>query len=246
MNESVDVKIAVSDALRTAIEANDLPGFRVVYNAIEIDETPANPGGVRAFREKFGLGDDAIFTIAGRVHEQKGHLQAVKILATVLKRCARARLLVMGKKSEFEKYAGALVDQVQVRDRITVTDWLAGDDLRNAYMASDVFITPSICLDTFGLVNVEAMNYKKPVVGTVFGGTSEVVEHGVTGYIENPYDVETFGRRVAELLNNPGLRRSMGEAGFERLREKFAMPRLVAETLAIYRSLEIAASGRRK
>lgn len=235
MNRDVDVKIAVSDALRRAIEANDLPDFRVVHNAIEIDTREATAESVRAFREKFQLGDDLLFTIAGRVHELKGHLQAVKILAKVLPRCPKARLLVMGKKSEYEKYVGTLTDSLGVRPRVTVTDWLAGDDLTNAYAASDVFITASVCLDTFGLVNVEAMNHRKPVVGTVFGGTAEVVDHGVTGYVENPFDVDAFAARVAELLNNAELRRTMGEAGYRRLLERFTMPRLAGEMLEIYK-----------
>ncbi|MBI3818222.1 MAG: glycosyltransferase family 4 protein [Planctomycetes bacterium] len=234
MNRDVDVKIAVSDALRIAIEANDLKNFRVVHNAIEIDGRPTDPAAAAGFRKKFELGGDLLFTIAGRVHELKGHLQAVKILAKVLPKCPRARLLVMGKKSEYEKYVGELTDALGVRARVTVTDWLDGEDLRNAYAASDVFITPSVCLDTFGLVNVEAMNYRKPVVGTVFGGTGEVVEHGVTGYIENPFDVDAFASRVAELLNDAELRRTMGAAGYARLLDKFSMPRLARDMLAIY------------
>lgn len=246
MNRDVDVKIAVSDALRRAIEANDLPNFRVVHNAIEIDTIHTNPESLRAFRDKYQLGDDVLFTIAGRVHALKGHVQAVKILAKVLPRCPRARLLVMGKKSEYEKYVGELTDALGVRSRVTVTDWLAGEELKNAYAVSDVFVTPSVCLDTFGLVNVEAMNHKKPVVGTIFGGTPEVVDHGTTGYVENPFDVDAFAARVTELLLDTDLRRSMGEAGFRRLVERFAMPRLAAEMLAIYEEAAagVAAAGR--
>jgi glycosyltransferase involved in cell wall biosynthesis len=92
-------------------------------------------------------------------------------------------------------------------------------------------------------VNVEAMNFSKPVVGTVFGGTPEVVEHGVTGYVENPFDVETFAKRVTELLGDPGRRRAMGEAGLLRLRERFAMPRLARDMAAIYG--ELRAQGAR-
>lgn len=240
MNRDVDVKIAVSDALRRAIEANDLPNFRVVHNAIELDAVEPSAAGVRAFRDRFQLGDDLLFTIAGRVHALKGHVQAVKILERVLSRCPRARLVVLGKKSEYEKYVGELTDRLGVRPRVTVTDWLAGDDLRNACAASDVFITPSTCLDTFGLVNVEAMMHRKPVVGTIFGGTPEVLEHGVTGFVENPFDVDAFGARVAQLLNDAPLRRAMGEAGHRRLLDRFTMPRLVAEMLAIYEEAKVA------
>lgn len=234
-DRAVDVRIAVSEALRRALEANRLADFRVVHNAIELDLAPVDPRGVAAFRARFRLGDDPVFALSGRVQEQKGHLQAVRVLARVRERLPRAKFLVMGKRADFERYVGSLADELRVRDAVVVTDWLAGEDLRCAYAAADVFVTPSTCLDTFGLVNLEAMGYRKPVVGTLYGGTPEVVEHGVTGYVENPYDVESYASRVCELLLDPALRAAMGEAGRRRLEERFTMPRLAREVLALYR-----------
>lgn len=235
LDASVDVRLCVSDELRRALEANDLTGFRTVHNAIEVDERPVDPRGVAELRRRFGLGDDPVVAISGRVHEQKGHLQLVKALARVVQSVPRARLLVLGKRADFDAYVKGLAQSLGVLDRIVVTDWLAGEELRHAYAAADVVATPSICLDTFGLVNLEAMNFRKPVVGTAFGGTPEVVEHGVTGYVENPFDVDAFAGRLAELLGSPARRAQMGEAGFRRLQERFRMERLAAEVLAIYR-----------
>ncbi len=235
LDECVDARIAVSDELRKALEANDLTGFETVHNAIEVDERPVDPSGVADFRRRFGLGDDPVFAIAGRVHEQKGHAQLVRILVEVRERVPRARLLILGRRSDFDVGVRPLAESLGVLDRIVVTDWLAGEDLRCAFAAADVVTTPSICLDTFGLVNLEAMGYRKPVVGTVFGGTPEVVEHGVTGFVENPFDVKVFASRIVELLQSPEKRRSMGEAGHRRLMERFTMPRLAREVLSIYR-----------
>ena len=72
-----------------------------------------------------------------------------------------------------------------------------------AYAAADVFVTPSICFDTFGLVNLEAMRYAKPVVASCFGGLPEVVVDGETGFIENPFDVQAFSDRLRILLDQP-------------------------------------------
>ena len=160
----------------------------------------------------------------------------MKILAKVRERLPNARLLVLGKKADFDRYVGSLADQLGVRRRVVVTDWLAGDELRLAYAATDVVVTPSTCLDTFGLVNLEAMNFRKPVVGTLFGGTPEVVDHGTTGYVENPFDVGAYASRVVELLEDGDLRRAMGDAGHARLLERFTMPRLARDVLAIYRA----------
>ncbi|MEZ6019540.1 MAG: glycosyltransferase [Planctomycetota bacterium] len=52
--------------------------------------------------------------------------------------------------------------------------WLDGAELQMAYAATDIFVTPRSASDTFGLVNLEAMQHAKPVVATVFGGSKEV------------------------------------------------------------------------
>ena len=122
-------------------------------------------------------------------------------------------------------------------------DTLSPGQLQAAYAATDVFATPSICFDTFGLVNLEAMEHGKPVVATVFGGSPEVVQSGSTGFVENPFDVPAFAARVAELLRDPGLRDRMGRAGRDRLLERFTIDRLTRDYLEEY---EAALAKRRK
>jgi glycosyltransferase involved in cell wall biosynthesis len=73
------------------------------------------------------------------------------------------------------------------------------------------------------------MQHAKPVVATTFGGSQEVIEHGRTGFIENPFDVEAYAGRIAELLNDPERARRMGELGRERLDAHFGMRRLADE-----------------
>jgi glycosyltransferase involved in cell wall biosynthesis len=83
-------------------------------------------------------------------------------------------------------------------------------------------------------VNLEAMEHKKPVVATSFGGSPEVVRAGETGLVANPFDVEAFAGAIAQLLRDEGLRRRMGEAGYLRLRQRFTIDRLTEEYLEEY------------
>jgi colanic acid/amylovoran biosynthesis glycosyltransferase len=80
------------------------------------------------------------------------------------------------------------------------------------------------------------------VVATLFGGSPEVVRDGRTGFVENPFDVEAFAGRVAELLRDPQLRERMGEAGRARLLEKFTIGRLASEYLEEYERARQAAA----
>jgi glycosyltransferase involved in cell wall biosynthesis len=106
-----------------------------------------------------------------------------------------------------------------------------------------VFVTPSICFDTFGLVNLEAMEHAKPVVATSFGGSPEVVQDGVTGFVANPFDLGAFSDAIARLLADPDLRARMGAAGRARLEAHFLIPRLAGEFLEEY-ALARSVAGR--
>jgi len=235
--------VAVSSELATAIRANRIRVDRTIHNAIRPDAEHPSPEEVDSFRRRFGLEGKQILTIAGRLHEQKGVLQLLEVLARLSPEFPDLRMLAMGRTEAWEEQFAPTARTLGVADRVVTTGWLDGTDLRAAYAATDVFATPSICFDTFGLVNLEAMGHRKPVVATLFGGSPEVIQDGVTGFVENPFDVPAFAGRVAELLRDPALRERQGEAGYRRLLERFTIERLASEYLEEYEAARMAARG---
>lgn len=234
LDRDVDQFVVVSDALGGIIEANGIRVHARVHNAIEPLEELPDPAAVRAFRRKLGLGDERVLAMGGRLHEQKGVGKLIQMLAHLAPEFPDVRLLVMGKRDVYDGEFRAQAEALGVADRIVPTGWLEADELQLAYAAADVFVTPSICFDTFGLVNLEAMQHQKPVVATQFGGSQEVVLHGETGFIANPFQVETYAEFLATLLRDGDLRRTMGERGYERLLEHFTIDRLGREYQAVY------------
>lgn len=231
----------VSDELGRAISANGIRVDRTVHNAIE--PRPVLPGkaAIAAFRSRFGLEDAPLLAIGGRLHEQKGVVELFRMLKLLGAEFPGVRLLVMGHRKVYDQEFAALAAELGVAERIVPTGWLDGDELSAAYAACDVLVTPSICFDTFGLVNLEAMEHGKPVVATVFGGSQEVVVDGVTGFIANPFDTEAYVERIARLLRDPALAARMGAAGRERALERFHIERLTGEFLEEYATaLELA------
>ena len=89
-------------------------------------------------------------------------------------------MLALGKE---EAYAGfqPRAKELGVEDLVVSTGWLDGEDLHCAMAATDVMLTPSTCFETFGMMNLEAMEFRRPVVATSFGGCPEVVRDGVNG-----------------------------------------------------------------
>ncbi len=84
---------------------------------------------------------------------------------------------------------------------------------------------------------LEAMAVARPVVATGVSGTQEVVEEAVTGYLVEPRNVQQLEDRLAALIANADLRKKMGEAGRQRVIEKFSAEIMIAKTDQLYDEL---------
>jgi glycosyltransferase involved in cell wall biosynthesis len=234
LRRDVDAVTVVSNALGEVLRANDVPVHTTVHNALKLAASGPADGAVAAFRARHGLVGKQVVAIGGRLHEQKGVGKLLDMLALLAPRFPDLRLLVMGKREVYDGEFAPLAAALGVADRVVPTGWLGPDELALAYAAMDVLVTPSICFDTFGLVNLEAMEHGKPVVATSFGGSREVVVHGETGYIENPFDVAAYAGWIERLLGDSGLAHRMGAAGRQRLHELFTIERLADDYQRVY------------
>jgi glycosyltransferase involved in cell wall biosynthesis len=113
--------------------------------------------------------------------------------------------------------------------------FVAHDELERLYARAAVVVLPSY-REGLPLCVIEAMAHGRPVVASAVGGTPELVEDGVTGFLVEPGDVEGLRSAIGRLLADPGLRRRMGLAGRERIVERCSSERVTAATLAAYRA----------
>jgi len=92
---------------------------------------------------------------------------------------------------------------------------------------------------TEGISNaiLEYMALGKPVVATDGGGTPEIVQDGITGYLIGTSDPVQLTSKIEILLNDPSLRERMGTAGRERVREHFSINRMVDEYIKLYKRI---------
>jgi glycosyltransferase involved in cell wall biosynthesis len=98
----------------------------------------------------------------------------------------------------------------------------------------DVLVCPSH-VEPFGINLIEGMACAVAVVGTRVGGIPEVIEEGVTGLLVPPKAPQALAEAVGRLLRNPDLRRTMGQAGRQRVLARFTVQKHTAEVVEVYR-----------
>ena len=99
--------------------------------------------------------------------------------------------------------------------------------------ACDIVVQPSHW-EGFGLVLVEAMAARRPVVATAVSAIPEVVRDGETGLLVPPHDPDALARALLQLCGDPEHRTRLGAAGAARVQSHFTAERMVRETLAVY------------
>jgi starch synthase len=117
------------------------------------------------------------------------------------------------------------------------------------YSNCRVFCCPSV-YEPFGIINLEAMACRAPVVASATGGIKEVVVDGETGYLvpfdqdpvtSFPLHPERFARdlavRIQALLSNPDRCRRFGDAGRKRVEEVFSWTSIAHQTIHLYERL---------
>lgn len=245
--EGADRVIAVSEGMRDDVlacyPALDPARVTVVHNGIDPDtyRPERSDDAVRAH----GVDPARPYAMfVGRVTRQKG---LAYLLEAALRLPARAQIVVCAGAPDTPEIAaevGALRDRVQ-RDRSGLV-WIDGilprADVIHLLSGATVFCCPSI-YEPFGLVNLEAMACGTAVVASAVGGIPEIVVEGETGRLVT-WDETVPDRFVAglaaaltELLDDPRLAERMGEAGRQRVLDRFGWPRIAERTVALYREL---------
>jgi len=96
--------------------------------------------------------------------------------------------------------------------------WTPHENLPKVYSKADIFVLPSYT-EALGIVIMEAMASGLPVIATKTSGAQDLVEDGKTGFLVPIGNTIALKEKIKVLLENPGLRRTMGSAGRERIKK---------------------------
>ena len=130
--------------------------------------------------------------------------------------------------------AEELSAELGIKDRVNFTG--VCEDVLGLLADSQVFILSSK-REGFPLSILEAMRVGLPVVAADVGGVREAVEEGQSGFLFPPGDADRLEEQLRRLLEDPLLRKRMGQAGRERFLKNFTLDQMFEKTLSVYKSV---------
>jgi L-malate glycosyltransferase len=206
--------------------------IRIIHNGIDLDRFKS----IRSDRNRLfpGLQDCKLVVNVANMHSDiKGQPLLIHAAREVCANFPQARFVLIGDgtcRTAFESMAAELglkQNFLFLGQRHDVADLLACCDI--AVLASQAEGFPNALL--------EYMAAGLPAIATDVGGSSEVVEHGVSGLLTAPDDPSALAKSILSLLQNPAAALELARAGRERVRRDFSFDRLISDVDAMYTEL---------
>jgi glycosyltransferase involved in cell wall biosynthesis len=239
---NADAVFGISRFVTEKVVATGTPRERVhtVLNGIDPSRWDPDIDG-SAIRREFGVpGDAPLLASVSRLFGYKGQRELLRALARVRREVADVWLLIVGADvpelhaGSFTEELKTLARELQVSDRVVFTG--ERSDIPPIMAACDVFSLPSF-EEPFGLVYLEAMAMRRPVVAVHSGGTPEVVEQGLSGLLSPVNDVDALASNIVTLLQDPALRARMGAYGRSRVLAYFNAQRMARDAGEAYKAI---------
>jgi phosphatidylinositol alpha-mannosyltransferase len=222
VSRRIDAAIAVSDAAAEFLRRVIPVPVEIVPNGVDVGRFARPSAPAR------GLPDGRTILWVNRLDPQKGFrvmLDAFDLLPTEFD---DVRLVVVGDGRDREALRSL---PKRIRPRVLHLGTVAHDLLPTYHAAADVFVSPAVGQESFGIVLVEAMAAGLPVICTDIPGYREVVRDGVEGILVPPSDPAALADAIGRVLGDGALATSLVEAGRARAAEyawDAVLPRLEA------------------
>jgi glycosyltransferase involved in cell wall biosynthesis len=186
------------------------------------------------FRRKFALPEEKLVLFVGRLVYEKGVHVLVNAIPKILEK-ANAKFVIVGNGYMKEQLSN-LVKSMGLTHKVIFAGFVDDQTLRNLQRIADVSVVPSL-FEPFGIVALEAMAAKSPVVVSDTGGLSEIVDHDVTGvkvYTGNP---DSLAWGINKVLLDEGYANWIRTNAYKKIQEKFDWGKIAQQTKNIYEAV---------
>lgn len=183
------------------------------------------------FRNKYALPEEKIVLFVGRLVYEKGVHVLINAVPKILSK-VNAKFIIVGSGYMKEQLLN-IVRSMGLEHKVLFEGFMDETTLLKLQKCSDVSVVPSL-FEPFGIVALEAMAARSPVVASDTGGLSEIIEHDVTGvkvYSNNP---ESLAWGITKVLLDQEYAKRIKENAYRSVHEKYNWKKIAQETKCIY------------
>lgn len=225
-----DRVIVVSRPLRNTLERKlrqEFMNVQVIHNGVSQS---------KIFQGQTERSNDGkIIVTLGYLIERKGHKYALNAVTRLLKRHPHLKYKIAG-SGPLEPSLKDLVKRLGLEEVVEFVGLISPAKVPKLLAECDIFLLPS-WNEAFGVVYLEAMANGKPVIGCQGEGIEDFVEHGKTGLLVKPRDVESLVEAMDFLLSHPEEAQTIGERARKLVLENYTWEKNAEKTIHIYREV---------
>jgi glycogen(starch) synthase len=186
------------------------------------------------FRNRFALPQEKIVLFVGRLVYEKGVHVLVNAVPKILAN-TNAKFIIVGNGYMRDQLANA-AKGMGLTHKVMFTGFVDDETLRKLQICADVSVVPSL-FEPFGIVTLEAMAAKSPVVVSDTGGLSEIVNHDVDGvkvYTDNP---DSLAWGITKVLTDEAYANKLKANAYKKVLEKYNWNKIAQQTRSIYETV---------
>ena len=182
-----------------------------------------------------------IILLPGRLSSWKGQIIGIDALDYVLKKNPHQNIVMLlvgseNKKDRFTKRIKKRLEKLKLTERVIFCGNIS--DMATVYSISDIVLSTSIEPEAFGRISAEASSMTKPVIASNHGGSREIIDNNLSGWLVNPGDPEALGEKILHVLNLEQEKKDLiGSNARKRIIQKFNLKQMLDKTINVYEEL---------
>lgn len=225
--EKIQEKIAISPSA----EKHTYPYFPGKYNIIPcgIDAEKFNTKVLPKKELSFNRPKILYF---GRLDRRKGLPELLKAIPLIKKKIPDILLLVAG-RGPLEKRCKKLAKELKILDSVVFNGFIPDEEVPSYYASCDIYCSPALGGESFGIVLIESMAVGTPVVASNIVGYDYVVKNGYNGLFFNPQKPESIANTILKVLKSKNLRDRLIKNGKEFVQD-YSWEKIAKEMEKVY------------
>lgn len=191
---------------------------------------------------KFSISEKShVFLLPARITSWKGHMTVLEAAKKILQKNPSLNFvfLFVGNedgKQTFSKSLFKKIKKSKIEDKIIFCGNIS--DMPAVYSIADIIISASLEPEAFGRVSAEASAMTKPIISSNHGGSREIIENEMTGWLVEPANSDELAEKILSVLNLPQEKKDIiGSNARRRVIEKFSLGEMLKKTMLVYEDL---------